>query len=202
MNTKEAIKTQARRLFNLLGVKNVTLREVAKQLNKSYGNVTYHFSNKEALITALFTDMNRELSQLQSLFKPEQNLMVFFLLLPEHSFDISTKYLFFSKDFVELKRSFPDFFKEVEALNNGRKADWLKLLLQLQQEGYLSLTLTVEDLDYIMELSAAARLFYFQSNEWGQLNKSIYVKKVNKLLRPYLTRKGVKTYDGFNSNFI
>jgi len=45
---------------------NITLREIAEKLNKSYGNITYHFATTEVLINDLFEDMNTELVVLQN----------------------------------------------------------------------------------------------------------------------------------------
>lgn len=199
MKTKDSIKEKGRVLFNQFGVKNVTLREVAKQVGKSYGNITYHFATKEKLITELFIDMNMELSQLQTIYSFEDNLMKFFLMLPEYSFHITIKYLFFIKDYVELKRTYTDFFKTVKSLNEARQSQWLKLLIKLQKEGYLASELSVKDLEYIMELSVGIRMFYFQNNEWDEFDKDIYIEKVNQLLYPYLSAKGVKVYDEFLS---
>lgn len=199
MNTKNIIKNKARLLFNQLGIRNVTLREVAHQLDRSYGNITYHYSTKEKLITDLYQDMHEELSHLAGLYQPSRSMLHFFLILPDYNFDITFKYLFFNKDYVELKRTYPSFFEVVELSNTERKFKWLYLLTQLQKEGYLSPSLLIVDLEYIMELSVGIRLFYFQSNEWDAFDKAIYIEKVNRLLLPYLSKKGLAVYVAFES---
>jgi AcrR family transcriptional regulator len=199
MKTKNSIKNKARLLFNQLGVRNVTLREVAHQLDRSYGNITYYYSTKEKVVTDLYHDMHEELSHLAGLYQPNSNLLHFFLILPEYNFDITFKYLFFNKDYVELKRTYPKFFEMVDLSNSKRKTTWLQLLLQLQKEDYLNSTLLMADLEYIMELSVGIRLFYFQSNEWDQFDKALYIQKVNRLLLPYLTEKGILVYDAFEN---
>lgn len=198
MRTQELIKEKGRLLFNKMGVKNVTLRDVAGKLGKSYGNITYHFPNKEKLVTELFTDINNELGALQTMYDPRKGLLRFFLSLPEHSFDITLKYLFFSKDYVELKRTYPEFFVMVHSLNEARKSNWLKLLVQLQSEGSLKKDLSIKDLEYIMDLSVGIRMFYFQSNEWNEYDKDVYITKVNRLLYPYLSTDGVKVFEEFS----
>ena len=194
MKTKEIIKEKSRELFNEYGIKNITLREVAKELEKSYGNVTYHFSTKEKLINDLFEDMNKELTELQTMYLPSKNLLEFFLLLPDYSFDITIKYLFFYKDYVEIKRTYPLFFKKVEIANSNRKSKWLLLLIELQKQGFLSQTLIESDLEYIMELSVGIRLFYFQEKEWNEFDKAFFREKVNRLLYPYLSTLGQGLY--------
>ncbi len=50
MKTKDRIIEQAIRLFNELGVSRVGVRDIARALNMSPGNLSYHFSKKEDLV--------------------------------------------------------------------------------------------------------------------------------------------------------
>ncbi len=168
---------------------NVTLREVAAELKRSYGNITYHYPGREELIVALFADMNEELKVLQQ--PPEGlNLLRYFLQLPEMSYAITLKYLFFTVDYLELKRHYPEFYHQVNALNEARKVKWLALLQELQCQGFLNPDLSEEDLQYIMFLSASVRINYFQFLDPGIYSKLQYIITVNQLLKPYLTEKG------------
>jgi len=194
MKTKGLVKTKSLELFNRYGVKNITLRAVAEKLNKSYGNITYYYSTKEQLIYDLFEDMNKELLALQ-LVPPQTNLLAYFLSLPNDSYDITLKYLFFSIDYVELQRNYPEFFKQVEVLNEARKNTWLLLLKKLREDGYLHDYLSQKELEYIMILSVSVRTFYFQSNSQKKYNKKEYIRVVNQLLKPYLSAKGLKVFE-------
>src|SRR5215510_5497851 len=51
--TARRILEHARRAFNQRGVAAVGIREIARELGLSPGNVSYHFPSKEALIAAL-----------------------------------------------------------------------------------------------------------------------------------------------------
>lgn len=191
---KNRIKDKGRELFNEFGFRNITLRDIAISINKSYGNITYHFPTKEHLLQAIFSDMNDRLIALQSNLPKDINYLEYFLLLPYYSFDISVDYLFFFKYFVEIKRAYPKFYEIVEKTNNFRKEKWKDLFILLQQQSYLENTLSEQDLFYIMELSTGIRIFYFMENDLANLNKQIFVQKVNKLLYPYLTKKGKSIY--------
>ena len=59
MNIKKQILEASRLLFNEKGVMNTTLRDVAKSMNKSYGNITYHFQTKEDVLFSLLDEMNK-----------------------------------------------------------------------------------------------------------------------------------------------
>ena len=197
MKTKDLIKEASKDLFSKKGLKNITLREIAKVIGKSYGNVTYHFSTKEKLLEALFLDFNDSLELLQKENISCDNLLHYFLLLPDYSFDLTVEYLFFYLDYVEIKRTYPKLAKEIEILNTKRKSKWKELMIVLQTQGFLKANLTHQELELIMELSTGMRLLYFQENINKELDKTIFSLKVNQLLFPYLSEKGMVVYSSF-----
>jgi len=56
--TARRILDHARQAFNQRGVAAVGVREIAKDLGLSPGNVSYHFATKEALVAALMEEMH------------------------------------------------------------------------------------------------------------------------------------------------
>lgn len=196
MNTEEKIKSKGIDLFNQFGFCNVTLRQISQELGISYGNVTYHFSNKSKLLDSIYEDMNIKLTQIQSMLQPDEQLLKYFLKLPDYNFDITLEYIFFYKDFLELKRKYSEFYEKVEIKNQIRRNQWLQLLSALQQKEYLKKELTSEDLNYIIELSISMRMFYFQNTDLKQIEKNTFKDKVNRLLLPYLSDHGLQIYKG------
>jgi len=196
MKTKKHILEVSRLLFNEKGVMNVTLRDVAKSMNKSYGNITYHFPTKEDVITILFEEMNMELAALQT-SNDLSNLMRYFLELPEFSFDINLKYLFLTIDYNELKRNFSNLFEKVNTLNEARKMKWKELLMYLRDENYLNQKLSNDDLDYMMFISVSIHFAYFQMTDSQAYQKTEFTKTVNQLLQPYLSEKGLDVYNNW-----
>lgn len=57
--TARQILEHARAAFNERGAAGVSIREIARDLGISPGNVSYHFATKDALLTALVEDMHR-----------------------------------------------------------------------------------------------------------------------------------------------
>jgi AcrR family transcriptional regulator len=196
VNTEEKIKSKGIDLFNQFGFCNVTLRQISQELGISYGNVTYHFSNKSKLLDSIYEDMNIKLTQIQSMLQPDEQLLKYFLKLPDYNFDITLEYIFFYKDFLELKRKYSEFYEKVEIKNQIRRNQWLQLLSVLQQNEYLKKELTSEDLNYIIELSISMRMFYFQNTDLKQIEKNTFNDKVNRLLLPYLSDHGLQIYKG------
>jgi len=201
MKTKDKIKTKATELFNKKGFTNVTLREVAKALNISYGNVTYHYKTKNELILALYEDMLAETKAILESFNPE-NLFLGLLEAPKQTFKISIKYLFFYVDYVEVRRQYKDLYLRVEKDNALRKTQYLSILQLLQNQGILREDLTLEDLNYLMDLSGGMRTFFFINllpEEFNTPNlEEQYISYVNQLVFPYLSGKGLEEYKRFN----
>ena len=56
--TAQRILEHARRVFNERGVAAVGIREIARDLGMSPGNLSYHFATKEALVAALVEQMH------------------------------------------------------------------------------------------------------------------------------------------------
>lgn len=202
MKTKDKIKVKATELFNKKGFRNVTLREVAKELDISYGNVTYHFKTKKEVIMFLYKDMLTETKQILQAFDMS-NLFKGILFAPNLTFKISMKYLFFYVDFVEIKRHYQDLAKQIEIDNEKRKTSYLLLLNQLQKQEILRNDLTQPDLDYLMNLSGAIRTFFFINLHPTNFNdpdlEAKYVNYVNKLVYPYLTQLGTEKYKEYLS---
>jgi len=193
------IKEKSRILFNQNGVTNVSFRDVGNELNRSYGNLTYHYPTKEDLVLEIYKEMNVELTDLQLSPMAYENLLTYFLTLPQMSYDISLKYLFFTVDFVEIKRSFPRVYSKMVKAQEERKQMWLQLLNKLHAEGFLTDSLIENDFMYLMFLSGSIRSSYFQLLPTSQYNKIEFSKTVNRLLKNYLSRKGLKVYDDFIS---
>lgn len=196
MKTKKQILEVSRVLFNEKGVMNVTLRDVAKSMKRSYGNITYHYPTKENVLTSLFEEMNNELTSLQSP-KDASNLMHYLLELPKFSFDITVKYLFFTLDYNELKRNYSILFSRVDTLNEERWRKWKLLLIYLRDERFLMEELTNDDLDFIMFLSVSVRGTYFQITENRFYSKTEYSLILNQMLKPYLCTKGLSVLNSW-----
>lgn len=57
LTTKQRILSQARKVFNEQGYGSVNLLDLAKSLDMSRGNMTYHFKDKEVILEALVEEV-------------------------------------------------------------------------------------------------------------------------------------------------
>ncbi len=203
-NTSQEIKKIAKDLFNQKGIPSVTLREVAKEMNKSYGNITYHFPTKEKLIEELYQDFRNEIQHVSQAFFGEQNVFLAILKAPFYTFDISLSYLFFFKDYVFLIREYEELAKKINQENEQRKAILKSILMQLVENGIFRTEFEEKEMLYLMELSGAMRTFFFmqlRNEDFEKLSlKSEYVNYVNRLMFPYLSEKGRVVFEEFEWN--
>ncbi|HEY8401633.1 MAG TPA: TetR/AcrR family transcriptional regulator, partial [Cytophagaceae bacterium] len=69
MTTKEKILNTALLLFNKEGIEDITVRDIAKAMGISHGNLCYHYPNKEVIIETLYQqlvdELNKELDKVQ-----------------------------------------------------------------------------------------------------------------------------------------
>lgn len=205
MKTKDLIKERARILFNKHGVTNITLRHIAQAIDKSYGNVTYHYKNKLTLIMDLYLAMNHEIEKLQLEFS-SHDLLKSVLEAPRFTFSVSLKYAFFLTDYMELKRNFSPVAEQLQKDNLTRKSFYLNILKQLQLQQQLREDLGDNDLDYLMDLSGMVRTYFFislapEDSRLEQLEEDRYVTMVNQLLYPYLSAEGIEQFRNWHQNF-
>lgn len=198
MKTKDAIKQAARTLFNQRGLGEVTLRDVAQALGRSYGNVTYHYPNKEPLIESLYVDMTAALSEISAGFIQTQDPLEAILKAPQQTFAISMDYIFLFRDYLEVIRSHPTIAATIRHSNESRMVRLRAVFLHLRSQGLLRPELEDEDIDYLMELSGAMRTFFFLQLSADDQQKpgleARYVRYVNRLLYPYLSEAGQAIY--------
>ena len=140
--------------------------------------------------------MNEELVLLQKIDESE-NLLLYLFNLPRSNYSISVKYLFFIIDYLELKRNYSVIQDKINKLNGDRRNKWKKTLLRLKQLEYFDKTITTADLEYIMYLSYSVRVTYFQTAELISYSKSEYTIMVTRLLKPYLSLKGLVIYENW-----
>jgi AcrR family transcriptional regulator len=106
LTTKQKILEAAIRLFNVDGVANVRLQQIADETGISVGNLAYHYKNKEAIVSAVYESLFDEFSQILSGFLLSPKLTDFDHQLEQYHHFFS-KYNFYLIDLFEIDRSYP-----------------------------------------------------------------------------------------------
>jgi AcrR family transcriptional regulator len=106
LTTKQKIVESAIRLFNIDGVANVRLQEIADESAISVGNLAYHFKNKEAIVSAVYENLFDEFAQILSAYLAGPSLTDFDQQLEQY-YHFFAKYKFYLIDLFEIDRTYP-----------------------------------------------------------------------------------------------
>lgn len=198
-NTKQRILDTAVALFNKNGIQNITSRHIATEMGISYGNLDYHFKNKEALLLAIYKQMRAEMSD--SYTSADPTLVSFEqihrLLLHLESFQY--KFRFFNLDVLEISRSYPKNNRLLKNTLKVRKQQMADMLKRAIEDGFF-IKSTEDSIEHLL-LSIRIIIIFWLSQE-ELLSDSNYKKKnsgmsghIWQLLMPYMTEKGRHLYD-------
>lgn len=133
--TKERIIEASIRQFNKEGISRVTLRNIAAQLGISYGNLAYHFKNKELILDAIYDRMDAEMSDA---VYPGGNLSLahYNQLLAKIS-AFQKRYSFFYVDMMEIVRRYPRIIHRYRKTLVNRSMDYDRLIQHFIEAGLL-----------------------------------------------------------------
>ncbi|MBD0832933.1 TetR/AcrR family transcriptional regulator [Aestuariibaculum sediminum] len=137
MNTKQKIINQAISLYNELGLRNVTSRDIAKKIGISHGNLEYHFPTKEDLLLAIYENMRNEISIVYEIEDISKDPILQFNELLLHLETFQSKYLFFNLDVLEISRNFPNINNLLKSTLRVRRTQMTHFYKRFKSYGYL-----------------------------------------------------------------
>ncbi|PHN04312.1 TetR/AcrR family transcriptional regulator [Flavilitoribacter nigricans] len=200
--TRERILQKALLLFNEVGFIEVGVREIARELEISPGNLSYHFSKKEDILFALLKQFSEQNSKLYNEYflAPPNNAQ--FLTLISRIFDCQYKFrgVYIGNQFVQAEIKNEDRF-DYASIAAKRAASFKKIFEDLHLAGQISVT--AEDISFLV---AHITLFgRFWISEATLFNKSPdkaqvikhYVSLLSKQLSLFATEKGTNSIDDF-----
>jgi len=198
-NTKQRILDTAVALFNKNGIQNITSRHIATEMGISYGNLDYHFKNKEALLLAIYKQMRAEMSDSYTSADPTSVSFeqIHRLLLHLESFQY--KFRFFNLDVLEISRSYPKNDRLLKNTLKVRKQQMADMLKRAIEDGFF-IKSTEDSIEHLL-LSIRIIIIFWLSQE--ELLSDANAKKMKggmsghiwQLLMPYMTEKGQLFYD-------
>lgn len=122
--TKNKILDASIKAFNVYGVANVRLQQIADEAEISVGNLAYHFKNKEAIVTFTYDFIFQEFSEILSDYLLIDNFKGLDKTLGQY-YDFFMKYKFFFTDMFEIERNYPEILEKWHRYTN-------RMLLQIK----------------------------------------------------------------------
>lgn len=162
MNTKEKIIVGALKLYNRDGIRTVTTRQIAQELNISAGNLHYHFKHTEDIIFQLFQLLQNEYEKM--ILKPEDDASTFRQVLDsfiDGSYALISKYRFIFENFVEICNWIPGISEAYRNLVAQREEQLVSLFLY-----YAELGMFRSDIP-LVNLQAFVRQLFIISDFWS-----------------------------------
>lgn len=135
MPLRHKILEQARQSFNEAGVDTTTLRELARQLGISHGNLRYHFPGKEPLLKALFADCLAENDAvMERLMQGPMDMRALWQIGQAQATEF-WKYRFLLQDLLAISRQYPDIGRGMKDMYAARTGQLGYILQKLREQG-------------------------------------------------------------------
>lgn len=198
LETKARILKAALKLFNDLGSDAVTTHDIAKQADLSPGNLYYHFKNKNAIIRALFYEIDIfSINKWRE--KSPAHREVRFSDFMQFYFGSLTKYKFFFREFSSILKNDPILAKEWRHIYDRLFAVMKESLKGWIDQGLIKKFESSEDEDIFIEtiwiLAGFAQVHCearWHTNKKASEESQRYLAR---FLYPYHTGKGQRTID-------
>jgi AcrR family transcriptional regulator len=140
MDTKTRIQEEALKQFNEHGLNRVGVREIARSLKISPGNMSYHFPKKEELVLEILLGFSADNQRLFTDYCANEKGLFAFLNLMRGIFRNQYRYRGLLVDLVEINRlltAATDF--DYATFPKRRKEEFRDILMELCDMGDLSL---------------------------------------------------------------
>jgi AcrR family transcriptional regulator len=200
--TRERIFQLALEYFNRNGIEYVGIRELARELGLSPGNVSYYFPTKDDLVLEITRRLTAENTQL---FQEAENdlTLTTFLDLFVSAFQNHYKFRCIFASFVHLMKHYPAMSKGYVEIQRTRRAVLASDLEKLAALGYLRKEISkAESMQLVLVISHLAR-FWVQDAEvlmTAHATEKVihhYAGLIARCLEPYASAKGRNQLEPF-----
>jgi AcrR family transcriptional regulator len=159
--TRRRILDHAREAFNLRGVGAVGVRDLARALDLSPGNLSYHFPTKEALIAALVEESHATNNAVTTPFASASDFD--FIALNRVIRDIMQRdvdHRWFTRDAAGLILSLPTLRKQHDTMQRAREQRVDRIIAHLIEADMLDAERTKED-QPLLRLQVLTQIFFW-----------------------------------------
>ena len=133
--TKNKILDTSLSLFNERGMSNVTLRQIAKEMKISQGNLNYHFRKRSDIINALYQQLVEKINLVFKQMEDVKSGIGQMMLSAEKTFRLLQDYRFILTDFVHIMREEAEIKAHFIALRNFRNDQFQRIFQHMLERG-------------------------------------------------------------------
>lgn len=192
---KELILEKSLELFNNQGVANVSIRQIASDINISHSNLIYHFKTKNDIIIALHQQLLDKASRLNQETKENTNFIKSLLDSTRKGFEILYQYRFFMIEINHITReseTLKQIFLEVEKI---RAFMYKEAITNAVKQGFMREELYKNEYEtFIEHIKIYSDSWISSSHIYDATDSKSIIEKYAvlfvKLFFPYLTEKG------------
>lgn len=200
IKTKDKIIETSLRLFNEQGVENVTVRDIAKEMGISHGNLCYHFANIDEIVFKLYENLVAELDTSITEFQSKDIDLELLYHTTEYIFTRFYKYRFLMLDFVGIMRKTEKIKVHYQQLIARRRMEFGFMIQNLIAQGVFKPELFEGQYDHIMSLFMIvgdfwighSEIFFQGKNDEEKIDH--YIKIYLYSATFYLTDKGLADF--------
>lgn len=189
MNTKEKILAESLRLFNAMGVNQVSQRTITNSMGISPGNLTYHFKKKRDIELALYYQLVEVFDQMFAEVELEASLTALFKL-GERVYDCFNSHRFFFADYTYLMREHAEIRAHYTDIQQKRKKQFQGLIHQLIQQKVLRKEFVPNEYTHWYERQRIFVDFFIVAQLDGDDFKEQFKRQMGLSVLPYLTTDG------------
>jgi AcrR family transcriptional regulator len=193
--TRQRLLLRARELFNEHGLERIGVRELARDLGLSPGNVSYYFARKEDLVRALMDEL-RELNDRTFSQYPREPTLEAFLRGYRVMFANHHEYRFLQRAIVHLVEAYPELADEYGKTERTRRRGLAETMAALRDAGELGAELDERGIARLVGMCSLVSRFWLSeyrvSYEGEPLDRVIahYLALLAQAFLPVATARG------------
>jgi AcrR family transcriptional regulator len=205
--TRERIFQLALEYFNTNGIEYVGIRELARELGLSPGNVSYYFPTKDDIVIEITKRLSEENNKLFQQVEQDLTLTSFIELFVAAFHNHYTFRCIFTS-FVHLMKHYPAMSAGYIEVQRKRRTILTKDIQELSSLGYLKRDISKEDVAYlVITISHFARFWVQEAEVLMSIHSTDrvirhYAGMIARALLPYSTAKGRLQLEPFTAQVI
>ena len=198
--TKDRIIASSIHLFNDQGITQVSLRQIAAEMNISHGNLAYHYKSKYAILQEIYTRMEEEMSNV--VFPEGDHSLEHYHQLLKRISAFQKKHRFFYMELLPIAREYPRIIQRYRKTITKRSEEYEELIQHFVQKGLMKKEQEPGFYRSLFHSIWVMSTFWLQQRSiLGEnhplINSGSDIKHVWEIMLPQLTLDGLKEYRSF-----